>query len=141
MEIVAFLLAACLIGWWCEITAKVKEGSIREFYLGENHPMNHRVVRIDHKGFLYWRVHIQRCVLGYTENDGQLVKVKGSDELGTVTNYNVVNGFTVDDAWAYIPIWKISAIMQPQLVHADTEKMKYVGDVDGHLLNSWYAEE
>ena len=141
MVIVALILAGCLIGWWCETTAKVEEGSIREFYLGGNHPLNNRVVRIGHKGFLFWRVYIQRCVRGYTESDGQLVTMNGSDERGTVANYGVVNGFTEDSIRVDIPIWLIRAILEPQLIHAETERMRYVGDVSNESLNSWFKED
>ena len=140
MEIVALVLAGCLIGLWCEITAKVEVGSIREFYLGGNHTLNNRVVRIGHKGFLFWRVSIQRCVRGYTENDGQLVKLKGSDENGTGSIYAVVNGVTVDSTWAYIPIWRIQAILEPQMIHAESEWMRCVRDVPDENLNIWDTE-
>ena len=139
-EIVALLLAGCLIGWWCEITAKVEVGSIRELYLGENHPLNHQVVRIAHKGFLCWSVYTQRCVRGYTENDGQLVTMKGSDERGTVANYGVVKGFTEDSIRVDIPIWLIRAVLEPQMRNAETERMRYVSDVPNESLNSWYTE-
>ena len=140
-EIVALILVGCLIGLWCEITAKVEVGSIREFYLGEKHPLSNRVVRIGHKGFLFWRVYTQRCVRGYTENDGQLVTINGSDEKGTVANYGVVNGFTEDSIRGDIPIWRIQAILKPQMCHAETERMRYVGDVPNEQLNSWCTEE
>lgn len=139
--VVLIMVASLLAAWWCELTTKVKVGDIREFYLGENHPLNNRVVRIDHKGFLFWRVCPQRCVLGYTANDGQLVTLPGSNELGTVTNYDVVNGFTEDVTGAYIPIWLIRAILDPQMPHAETEGMRYVGDVPNENLNSWYTED
>ena len=140
MVVVAIFFAACCIGWWAELTTKVKVGDIRELYLGENHPVNGRVVRIVQRDFFHWKVCIQCCVRGYTENDGQLVTLRGSDELGTVTNYDVVNGFTVDGTWAYIPIWRIRAILEPHMLHAETEGMRYVGDVDAHELNSWYPD-
>ena len=139
--VVLIMVASLLAAWWCELTTKVKVGDIREFYLGGNHPLNHRVVRIDHKGFLFWRVYIQRCVRGYTENDGPLVKVQGSDELGTETNYDVVNGFTEDTIMVEIPIWLIRAILEPQMIHAETKRMRYVGHVLNEKLNRWYAED
>ena len=141
MVVVAILFAACCMGWWAELTTKVKVGDIRELYLGENHPLNGQPVRIAHKGIFLWKVYTQRCLMDTSRESNRTVKVKGTDTLKTGSYYEVSALYTEDLKWHWVPISRLRGISEPQTDHACTDGMRYASDA--HMddrLNAWYPD-